>query len=144
MITKLENRFVESIPKELEDGILYISPRFRVVMHACCCGCKNKVVTPLSPVRWRMTFDGKTVSLHPSIGNWNFECKSHYWIVNSEVKWVRKWTNEEIEEGKKWEKGKRAEYYTKNNSILEKKQQVPKQKESLASKIITWTKKIFS
>lgn len=144
MITKLSHRFVESIPDELEDGILYISLRFRVVMHSCCCGCKNKVITPLSPVRWRMTFNGKSISLHPSIGNWNFECQSHYWITNSEVEWARKWSKKEIAVGKMMEKERRADYYSKENSILINNDQVLKQKETLASKIIKWTKNLFN
>ncbi|MFZ2205561.1 MAG: DUF6527 family protein [Minisyncoccia bacterium] len=140
----MEHRFVESIPEELEDGILYISPRFRVVIHACCCGCKNKVVTPLSPVRWKMAYDGKTVSLDPSIGNWNFDCKSHYWINNSEVEWAGKWSKEEITRGKMNEKEKREKYYTQMDSLLKKNPQILKQKESLTSKIIGWIKNLFS
>jgi len=119
MITKLNHVFINTIPDELEEGILYISPRFRVIMHSCCCGCKNKVVTPLSPARWKMTFDGTSISISPSIGNWNFDCKSHYWIQNSEVEWARKWTNSEIEEGKFYEREKRDEYYQKTNSEKE-------------------------
>jgi len=34
------------------------------------------VVTPLSPTGWSLIFDGETVSLYPSIGNWNFPCRS--------------------------------------------------------------------
>lgn len=29
-----------------------------------------------------------TVSLAPSIGNWSFACKSHYWITGNEVRWA--------------------------------------------------------
>lgn len=115
MITTLEHIFIDTIPDELEDGILYISTRFRVIMHSCCCGCKGKVITPLSPVRWEMIFDGKTVSLSPSIGNWNFKCQSHYWIKNSKVKWAGKWSPTEIEEGKSYERKKRVEYHIKTN-----------------------------
>lgn len=100
MITQLNSLFIDTIPDELEQGILYISIKYRVIIHSCCCGCKNKVVTPLSPVRWKMTFDGKNVSLYPSIGNWNFECQSHYWIKNNEIVWDRKWTKDEIKRSK--------------------------------------------
>ncbi|WP_353963011.1 DUF6527 family protein [Streptomyces sp. NBC_00365] len=36
------------------------------------CGCGRKVVTPLAPQEWKLTLDGVSVSLHPSIGNWSF------------------------------------------------------------------------
>ena len=62
--------FVEFIPEKLEEGKVYISPKYSTVVHKCCCGCQEEVVTPLSPVDWELTFDGKTISLYPSIGNW--------------------------------------------------------------------------
>lgn len=81
-------RFVEFIPRELEAGVLYISDRFKTASHLCACGCGERVVTPLTPVDWRLRVAGDKVSLHPSIGNWNYACKSHYWIRNNEVKWA--------------------------------------------------------
>lgn len=80
-------RFVEFIPRELEAGVLYISERFKTASHLCACGCGERVVTPLTPVDWRLLVADGKVSLHPSIGNWNYACKSHYWIKNSEVIW---------------------------------------------------------
>lgn len=81
-------RFVEFIPRELEAGVLYISDRFKTASHLCACGCGERVVTPLTPVDWRLRVAGGKVSLHPSIGNWNYACKSHYWIKNNEVIWA--------------------------------------------------------
>lgn len=115
MISNLRHIFIDTIPDDLEEGVLYISLRFRVVIHSCCCGCKNKVVTPLSPVRWKMTFDGKNISLSPSIGNWNFDCQSHYWIEDSKVILANKWTIDEISDGKNYERIKRTEYYKKQS-----------------------------
>jgi hypothetical protein len=85
----LEPVFVDTIPTELEDGRLYISKRYRTAMHSCCCGCGSEVVTPLNPAKWRLTEDGATVSLYPSVGNWSFLCQSHYWIDKNEVRWAR-------------------------------------------------------
>ncbi len=85
------HEFVEFIPKFPEEGILYISLRFCTVVHKCACGCGNKVVTPLSPNDWKLIFNGDAISLYPSIGNWSFECKSHYWIAENTVKWARRW-----------------------------------------------------
>lgn len=93
---RLTHVFVDRFPEHLDQGVVYISVPFALVTHLCCCGCGYEVVTPLAPREWRLTFDGVSVSLHPSIGNWNFPCKSHYWIHNSTVRWDRRWTDEQI------------------------------------------------
>ena len=100
----LKHEFVEFIPEDLEQGTLYISIRYKTGTHLCCCGCGNIVVTPISPTDWKITFDGKTVTLHPSIGNWSFPCHSHYWIRNNRVEWAPKWSREQIERGR-WHDG---------------------------------------
>lgn len=109
----LQHKFVELVPPVLEEGVLYISIEYCSAIHKCVCGCGNKVVTPLSPTDWELTFDGKSVSLYPSIGNWNFECKSHYWIIKNSVKFARRWSEKEISEGKKEEAKLKAKYYKK-------------------------------
>jgi hypothetical protein len=68
------------MPEQLEPDVIYVSLRFSLVSHQCACGCGEEVVTPLSPRDWQLIFNGETVSLYPSIGNWNFQCRSHYWI----------------------------------------------------------------
>jgi hypothetical protein len=97
----LQHKFVELVPDVLEEGVLYISIEYCSAIHKCVCGCGNEVVTPLSPNDWKLTFDGKSVSLSPSIGNWNFECKSHYWIINNKVRIARKWSDYEIQLSRK-------------------------------------------
>jgi hypothetical protein len=82
-------KFVEFIPDQLQEGILYISEKYGTVVHKCCCGCGAEVVTPLTPVDWQLKKDRKTVTLFPSIGNWNFPCQSHYWIRRNNVEWAR-------------------------------------------------------
>jgi hypothetical protein len=77
---RLEHRFVQHLPEVLEAGVVYVSVEFATAAHKCCCGCGEEVVTPLSPNDWKLTFDGDSISLSPSIGNWNFTCRSHYWI----------------------------------------------------------------
>lgn len=109
----LQHKFIEFVPSILEEGVLYISVEYSSVIHKCVCGCGNKVVTPLSPTEWELTFDGKSVSLNPSIGNWNFECKSHYWIIKNRVKFTRRWSDQEITEGRKEEAELKAKYYKK-------------------------------
>lgn len=93
---KLTHRFVEFIPEVLEKNVLYVSLTYGTVSHQCCCGCGREVVTPLTPTDWKLIFDGETVSLHPSIGNWNFPCHSHYWIDRNQVEWAGKWSKRQI------------------------------------------------
>lgn len=95
--TEIRPEFVTFAPEILTPGVLYISMEYATVLHACCCGCGNKVVTPLAPERWRLTYDGKSISLKPSIGNWSFPCQSHYWIERNAVIWDRRFTRAEIE-----------------------------------------------
>jgi hypothetical protein len=54
-------------------------------------------VTPLTPTDWKLIYDGETISLDPSIGNWSFPCQSHYWIRRNQVKWAGKWSDSEVE-----------------------------------------------
>jgi hypothetical protein len=88
--------FVEYIPHELEDGKLYISTTYATAVHRCCCGCGSKITTPLAPSEWSLTFDGETVSLNPSIGNWSFPCQSHYWIRRNKITWAGRFSSEQI------------------------------------------------
>ena len=107
----LSHEFVEFMPTELHDGVLYVSMPYATVIHKCCCGCGNKVVTPLSPTDWRLTYDGETVSLYPSVGNWSFACQSHYWIDHSAVVRADVWSREHIERGREADRlGKERHY----------------------------------
>jgi hypothetical protein len=87
----IQHKFVEFIPENLDEGILYITLEYATALHKCACGCGNEVVTPLSPKDWKLIFDGKTVSLYPSIGNWRFPCSSHYWIENNRIVDANRW-----------------------------------------------------
>ncbi|SRR5258708_26659348 len=106
----IRHKFVEFIPEQLEEGILYLTVEYRTAVHKCVCGCGNKVVTPLSPTDWKMIFDGKTVSLYPSIGNWSFDCRSHYFITRNEIRHCAPWTAERADKGKRKSSKK---YFTK-------------------------------
>ena len=99
-INSLQHEFVSYIPDALDDGVLYVSMPFATVLHRCCCGCGSEVVTPLDPTDWQMTFDGKSVSVHPSIGNWSLTCQSHYWIHRNQVQWARRLSKYEIAVGR--------------------------------------------
>jgi len=98
--TAATHAFVEFIPpvQDMDEGKVYISIPYATVAHRCMCGCGCEVVTPLSPIHWQLMFDGKTISLHPSIGSWSLPCHSHYWIRNDKVVWARRWSPKEIEQ----------------------------------------------
>ena len=103
----------------LQDGMIYVSIAFATVVHKCCCGCGNEVVTPLSPTDWQLIFDGRSISLNPSIGNWNFPCQSHYWIKRNRVQWVRRWSREEIKAGRAYDSLAKERYFdcTKTTAV---------------------------
>lgn len=94
--TYLKPSFVEFVPDHLEEGVLYISERFRTCSHNCCCGCGEEVVLPLSPAEWQLSRDGEAVSLWPSVGNWDYGCKSHYIIRRNQVRWAGSMTAYQI------------------------------------------------
>jgi len=85
----LQHRFVDYIPDDLEQNVLYISMAFATVVHKCACGCNAEVVTPLAPLGWQLVFDGESVSLTPSIGSWSLPCRSHYFIRKNMVQWAQ-------------------------------------------------------
>lgn len=92
----LEHRFVESFPEVLEPGVLYVSFEYGSVAHSCCCGCGEEVVTPLTPTDWKITYDGETVTLHPSVGSWTLPCRSHYVIRRNRVIEAPPWSDAEV------------------------------------------------
>jgi Family of unknown function (DUF6527) len=107
----LQHRFVHYIPEELQPGVLYVSVEFATAAHSCCCGCGEEVVTPLAPHDWQMTFDGETVSLWPSIGNWDYACRSHYVIRRNRVIEAKSWTDEQIAAGRRKDKATKAKFF---------------------------------
>jgi hypothetical protein len=109
--SRLRHQFVENIPDKIQPGNLYVSIEYGTAVHSCCCGCGEEVVTPFSPAEWQMSFDGDSVSLHPSVGNWNLACQSHYVISNGRVLIAPKWTKAQIEAGRRRDKDARTHYF---------------------------------
>lgn len=95
-IDQIRPEFVEFIPEDLSPGVLYISKRYSTASHLCCCGCGLEVVTPLNPAKWRIVESGGSASLSPSVGNWSFPCRSHYWITGNQVRWAAAMSAEKI------------------------------------------------
>jgi hypothetical protein len=78
---------VHHMPRDLVDGVLYVSRAFELAIHLCPCGCRERVITPLGPpTGWGFDESGPTLS--PSISNPHAPCRSHYWIVDGKVRWA--------------------------------------------------------
>jgi len=107
----LTHEFVEFIPDKLADGVVYVSIPYATVAHKCCCGCGMEVVTPLSPTDWELIFDGESISLDPSIGNWSFDCKSHYWILRNGVRWTERRPQKGIKLARSNEQAAKKRYF---------------------------------
>jgi hypothetical protein len=116
----LKHKFVEYIPDQIEESIIYLALQHSTAVHNCMCGCGNEVVTPFSVSDWSIKFDGESITLDPSIGNWNFECRSHYWIKKSKVIWADNWNQNRINDNRKKDENIKTELfnqtYTSSNS----------------------------
>lgn len=109
----IRHEFVDLIPDVVKEGILYISIPYATTTHKCACGCGEIVVTPIKPTDWALTWNGETVSICPSIGNWSLPCQSHYWIDENKIIWSRKWSDYEIKTGRAKDKKIKSRHYSK-------------------------------
>ena len=105
------HEFVEYIPDEVSEGVLYVSMQYGTAVHKCCCGCGQEVVTPITPTDWQLAFNGESITLSPSIGNWSFKCRSHYFIRNNEIKWCESWTKKQVVAGKSQDESSKEKYF---------------------------------
>lgn len=86
---------VVQVPKEMEEGVLYISNEFGLAIHLCACGCGRQAVTPLNGYRgrtsgWTLVENDGNLTLRPSIGNFSGESPyhAHYYITNNTIEWL--------------------------------------------------------
>lgn len=114
-ISKFKVIFTEFIPEKLDDGIFYVSIECATASHKCACGCGNEVVTPFSPTDWKLIYDGETITLTPSIGNWSYPCRSHYLIQKNTVVWAGTMPLKAIESGRNRDKARKAIHYGNAN-----------------------------
>ncbi|UUW08675.1 DUF6527 family protein [Flavobacterium plurextorum] len=113
MRTLLKYEFVEFIPLVLDEGILYITVKYKTAAHLCACGCGKKVITPITPNRWSLAYDGETITLSPSIGNWSFECRSHYWIRKNKIIEALNWNQDHVDYVREKQYKKTWKFYKK-------------------------------
>lgn len=120
-IQSIRSKFVVSFPSVMEDGVLYISEEYETAGHKCCCGCGEKVMTPLNPAKWRLIKSSNgAVSLYPSIGNWKFACQSHYWIRENRVIAAGMMSKQKIEAVKARDKRDSQRYIDQKNQAMKK------------------------
>ena len=112
-VSSIRLAYVDSFPKTLQDGVLYISQRFSTACHRCCCGCGAKIVTPLRPTEYSLTDVGGRVSLFPSVGNWSHPCRSHYVIRNGQVIRAGAMSQAEIDKGRALDETEKRTYYSR-------------------------------
>jgi len=118
--TKLTHRFVKHIPDRLDAGVLYISIEYATAAHSCCCGCGAEVITPFTPTDWKMTFDGQSISLWPSIGNWYQPCRSHYVIDKGRIIEALPWNDRQILAEQQRDHDAKRDHYGQKPEIVDK------------------------
>lgn len=112
MNSNIQLKYVDTMPIDLVEGILYVSKEFQVAIHLCPCGCLNKIVTPLDDCEWDFHDDNGKPTLYPSVGNWQIPCKSHYWIKSGAIEWSYQWSEAQIVAGYRREQERRELYYS--------------------------------
>lgn len=113
-VSEFRPEFVNFLPDKLQSGVLYISLPYDTAAHLCACGCANAVYMTLSPTGWKLVRYGEEISLSPSIGNWGFPCQSHYFIRRNKVVWASRWSREEIESGREFDRNEKTQHYAPN------------------------------
>jgi len=82
--------YVEFIPEERKEKIIYISEKYGVTVHNCLCGCGGKTILPIDCIidgqdlGWKLIKEpNDKISFTPSVGNFQMPCKSHYIITKN-------------------------------------------------------------
>lgn len=127
--------FIDEFPTTPVPGTVYVSTPFASALHLCACGCGVKVITPLSPDDWSIIFDGVSVSLTPSIGNWSFPCRSHYLIRRGGVIWSDQWSAQKIEANRE------ADHARKEQRSIAERETVPSTSRS-RTRLARWFRKL--
>ncbi|WP_367271339.1 DUF6527 family protein [Phenylobacterium sp.] len=108
---------------------------FAQAAHRCLCGCGQEVYTRFTPRDWQMLFDGESVSVTPSIGNWSFACQSHYWLDHGRVRWASRMTAEEIEAVRGHDRRLQAQHYQQQAAAQSPSAQSPPPRKGLVGRL---------
>lgn len=87
--------YVEFIPDERKENVIYISEKYGTTVHNCLCGCGEKTIMPIDNIinghdyGWKLIKESNgKISFTPSVGNYQIPCKSHYIITNNIANFV--------------------------------------------------------
>lgn len=149
---QFRHEVVDSIPETLQANTLYVTTDGDVAGHLCACGCGREVITPLSPTDWSITFDRCGATLFPSIGNWAFPCRSHYFIRDGDVVWARDMSDKAISQGRQRDRARKQRYYdqlSKPPTVprapeLEPLQQDQSTQPSGVQRLLAWLKRMLA
>lgn len=148
--TAITPKYVDNIPEKLSEGMLYICERYNIAAHKCCCGCGEEVITPLTPADWLIKNENGLITLFPSIGNWSFACKSHYWIKQNKVVWSGLMSNKEIERVRAKDRSDKLAYIAyinieKENFKIENQKKIATEtkEKSIFAKILNFAFRLF-
>jgi hypothetical protein len=85
----------DTIPsfESLAERVIYISDKYHCSIHKCLCGCGGQTVMPLNNEKlpnhgWDYSIQDGKISFTPSVGNFQFPCRSHYIITNGVANFV--------------------------------------------------------
>lgn len=98
-IDEIKPVLVMELPKSVNDmkhGILYLKHNEDDTyesFHLCPCGCGEPVYLQYGGKGWNITLsingrELKSVTISPSVGCFDFPCKSHYFIHENKIIWV--------------------------------------------------------
>ena len=142
-VDRLKTVFVDEIPEVLENGILYVSEECCVALHNCACGCGEEVSTPLVRTEYRLTMEGDSASIWPSIGNHDFACASHYVIKQGKILWAGRMSRGVIEAGRERDRWLKRPPAPKPAPIgMRTPRHMPRSGTGLVQRILTWIKAI--
>ncbi len=146
---RFRHEVVVSIPETLQANTLYLTTEEDVAGHLCACGCGREVITPLSPTDWSITIDRRGASLSPSIGNWAFPCRSHYFIWDGVVVWARDMSDKAVAQGRRRDKERKLGHYERLNGLpvsLEKSPELSSSPthQSASQRLGAWWKRLLA
>lgn len=121
----LRPEYVGQLPDQLAEGVLYVCKEFELTAHKCCCGCGEDVYLKIGPAKWQLsTTSNGRITLYPSVGNWKYACKSHYWIEKNRVIDAGQMEEYEIEAVQRRDRRDRKRYIAKANAKSEQERSV--------------------